>query len=354
MPSPVVLIGNDIHAPLNEMAAWQVERIRERFDLPRDQVVSLQSRKTILNQTSETILRGSPRLIDRVPQAARLFFHLFRLPPNRSRIIHWLGNGNRALRLSLIGFTKLTGRKLVWSPYGVLPGPWPKKSITVIAPHKRVLEKLSSPSTGAVIAPFAPRLPQLVDREWNGRVIFCSVPPKSSEFEERGVVSVIKAFNEIRESEPDVSLTIVNRYEWLHQPLQSLVRDSHAVTIRSGYVPDMLTYLGEFSALVIPYQKPHLAQVPQSVVEACAAGVPCIVRADLAFADELLRSGAGETFENAEQLLEALRRIRADFKGFRSRARELARTSFNEQTNLQALGKVYSRLAGIEFATKNS
>jgi len=353
MPAPVVLIGNDIHAPLNEMAAWQVERIRSRFELSRDQVISIQSRKLVGAQPQETILRGSPRLIDRARQAMQLFRHLLKLPPDHSRVVHWVGNGNRALRLSLMGFTRATGRKLVWSPYGVLPGPWPKRSVTVIAPHQQVLEKIS-PAAGLVIAPFTPRLPQFLERRWNGRVMFCSVPPKPGELAERGVVSTIEAFKELRDEEPEITLTIVNRYEWMSSALQSLAGDTSAVTVETRQVPDMLGYLSEFSVLIIPYEAPHLAQVPQSAVEACAAGVPCIVRSNLSFAKELIAAGAGATFENSSELLQSLRKIRADFSGYRVRARKLAETRFNERSNLNALGEVYSRLGRFEFRPQES
>ncbi len=349
MSASVVLLGNDIHRPLNEMAAWQVERIRERFAIPPEQIVSIQSRKDIPRVRAETIIRGRPGALSRSFQAVKLFTYLARLSHRRSRVIHWVGNGNRALRLALIAFTRITGRRLVWSPYGILPGPWPKGSVTVIAPHQKVLDGIGA--EGAVIPPFCSELPAFEERAWNGRMLFCSVPPKAEEFGERGIVAVTDAIAELSRSGDNVHLTLLNRYEWLHEPLDRLAARTPAVEVVSKYIPDMLSYMRDFSALIIPYEAPHLAQVPQSAVEACAAGLPCIVRRDLAFADELVSSGAGVTYETASDLAKAAEEIRSDFSGYRRRARALAERLFAATPGLDAVAKVYKQLQGIELTS---
>ncbi len=344
----VVLLGNDVHLPLNEMAGRQVEWIRSHFGLPASRVVSLQSRKPAGADSAETIIRGSPAPVHRLRQVASLFRSLGAFPHDASRIIHFVGNGNLLLRLALAAYARLTGRALLFSPLGRLSGPWPKNA-HVLVPHRALLP--AGKQNWHVLPPCAPDAEPAQGRAWSdGKILFCSVPPKAAELDERGLPFLLAIWRALEASgETGATLTILNRYSWMSEPLEELVASFglRSVSVVTEHIADMSEYLRGFAALVVPGHAEHLAQVPQSALEACAAGLPCLVVRGVAFGEDIAAAGAGAVFGDGREFIAAIARIRANYPAVSAAATALVREHFARDAVLRRLGELY---AEIEFA----
>lgn len=355
MSAPVVLIGNDIHLPLNEMASWQVHTLRTHFALAPEQVVSLQSRKKILPESSETILNGNPGITSRIRQLFSLLAHLSHLPKNQSSILHYVGNGNQFLRMVLSIFARFTGRKLVLSTFGrVVRGPLPSH-VHVIVPDKTCLP-LKRSSNWHVVPPYSSGEAARPRDSSAGPILFSSVPPKASELAEREIPFLLRSFARLRRESPSAELLILNRYAWMESSLRIAAKEfaAEGVEVRTCLVNKMSDLLEHVSILVIPYAKNHLPQIPLSTVEALRAGVPCLVASGLALGEQLGEWKAGRCFGSESEFVAAVWEIQGNYRAYSEAALRFAGACFDAEVNLSAIGTIYSSLTHIEILPNDS
>lgn len=349
MPPPVVIIGNDIHGPLCEMGARYAATIVDGLGIAERCVFSIES-----HQTSRTTFGGVsiPRsALGRPVQLLRLLTRLALLKKSESRVLHFVGNGNPELYAALSWFSHVTGRRALFTPFGSVRVPRLSASSVLLCTHEKLCSHYSPPLQEArvrALPPFGSDTADTGPRSWGeGRIVFCSVPVKASELTERGVPFLLDAVAAARHAGLRCSLTILNRYRHLEGPLRELIHRSplQDTVLETGIVTDMQQRLREYSVLTIPYLASHLAQVPQSAVEALSAGVPCLVPKHLAVSDDILGYRAGAVYSCEASFTSALAEIRDNYSECSSGARRLAREQFGKEKLLERLEAIYYGLS---------
>ena len=149
MPRPLatgdmlLYIGNDVHLPLNEMAANQLEQARRQFQIPYANVVSLQTRKPALREDDRHIIHKSS--LGRAKQILQLYTTLKAHASRGVRIVHLWGDGKPLLNSLLCWMTQQLGLKLCFSPTGRLnfKGPLPTHA-HILFPHEHVRDTFTT------------------------------------------------------------------------------------------------------------------------------------------------------------------------------------------------------------------
>lgn len=332
MRADLVLIGNDVHRPLQEMAAHLTENLRAAAELPAARIVSLQSRKA-LTSAGETVVR---KRFGRALQLASLLVALRRFP--RSAALVYIGNGNRALIGTLALFAKLRGQPFVLYPMGSVALPPLLKPDWLWVPHEQLCEHYRregfSPTRLAVMPPFSGTLARQPRRWQGGRLLFASVPPHATEFGQRGLPLLFEGVRLANDLGINVSLTVLNRYAHLHAPLAALIthhRCDGLVQLRSEVIEGVAEFLDPFDLIVAPSGQGALPQVPLSAVEGLTLGIPVIAATSLALGSDLHRYQAGALFDDSKSFVEAIRTVRDSFERHSAGALRLAGERYSRE-----------------------
>ncbi len=344
MPPEIVLIGNDLHGPLCEMGARYADAIVRGLGSEHVQTFSIQTHQPIQSGHSAKVILFRGTGFGRGLQLLQLVWQLLHF--KEPKVLHLIGNGNPGLRRTLRWIARIKGAELVLSPFGILDVLLPAKGVQLLC------------LSDAQCARYAKRFPELqlhlvpnlgaptaspVRKEYNRRLLFCSVPVKAEEFAERGILFLLEA---AKAFEGEFEITILNRYSWLETALEKLISDQGItnVTIETRFVSSIVEYLKDFSAILVPYQASHLAQVPQSAVEGLACGLPCLVSGKVSLSDLVKQHHAGLSFSDLPSFAVALRGLEANYSELSAGALHLAESKFSPEQSLKALSAVYRKL----------
>ncbi len=322
MRADLALLGNDVHAPQQEMAAHLVENLRRAFDLPHSQVFSIQSRKSNSGDGS--------RLIKKLPrplQLCTLLAALAQLP--RKTALLYVGNANPTLLRALSAFSALRRQRFGFYPLGNVALPLCRPHVLWL-PHEEMIAHYQKQHHQrdqiAIVPPFPHFQISAGKRQWmGGKMLFASVPPHAHEFRARGLPQLFEAVQRANRSGIPVELTVLNRYPRLHRALEELRSPFGAtITIRSEVVNDVPKLLEDYDLLVTPSGDGPLPQLPLSALEALSLGIPVLAHRSLALATDLHHYQAGALFDSPDSIVAAVRAIRDEYATYSSGARRLA------------------------------
>ncbi len=321
MRADLVIVGNDIHAPQQEMAAHLAENLRAMFSIPHANVVSIQSRKGDSGDGTQVIKRCS-----RPRQLVALLGTLARRP--RAPLLY-IGNGNRMLLCALAVFCALRRQNLVLYPLGRIRLPHPLPTALWLL-HEDLTsgyrQQGQSPERMSVVPPFANLTVTGAERMWlGGRLLFASVPPHAHEFAERGLPDILEGLRRCNECGIAATLTILNRYHAVHSELERMIAPfGPTVTLRSEVLNDISGLLAQHDLLVAPFGAETLPQLPLSALEALSMGIPVLAHRSLALATDLHQYRAGALFDSRESIVSAVRSLRDEYALYSAGAKRLA------------------------------
>jgi glycosyltransferase involved in cell wall biosynthesis len=342
---PVVLVGRDVHAPYEEMAAVQIRAYRKALGIPASRVVSLQLNKPVAANTGEIVVASRGRALSRPLQLARLLRALGRYPREQGRIVHYVGNGQRVLNEALAVFAAATRRQFFYSPLGSVYLPRSRRALFVTFLHPSVTRTFRGEAPGLradTLAPFADFRARGA-RPSRFELLFCSVPHKASELAKKGLLLLFDAAKRLERLDPSVRLTVLNRHAGVAGDLSRLAarHELNNTSIVNEVVDDMRGYMQRFSALVIPFAEGPNVPVPMSAVEALGMGIPCVVPSWLPMAEDIAAEGAGALFTDAATLAGAVLSVRRDYDRCATASIRLAERSYSSAAALSKLCSLY-------------
>ena len=348
MRADLVLIGNDVHLPLQEMAAHLTANCRAAAELPANRVVSIQSRKGPA-VAGETVIS---RRFSRAAQLASLLRTLGSFP--RAAKLVYIGNGNQTLLTALTLFARLRRQRFVFYPLGAVTLPRAIRPDWIWVPHGRLIEHYQREGQSAARIAIVPPFPGSIavaskPRQWQeGRALFASVPPHPSEFAARGLPLLFEGIRRANELGISIRLTVLNRYTYLDVPLAALIevhRCAEFVALHTALVDDMPSFLDRFDLAVAPAGGGPLPQTPLTAIESLTLGIPVLAASSLALAEDLHRYQAGALFDSSSSFVEAVRSVRDSFPSFSQGALRLASERYSMAQGQSAFFESCARLS---------
>lgn len=176
-------------------------------------------------------------------------------------------------------------------------------------------------------------------------VLFASSPLTAGHFLSRGVHLIVGAAVRL----PEVKFLLVWRGRYLDRLRRMLAAARVTnVEVLDGVVPDMGAVYDRVHATVLPALEAHsFIPCPRSGLESLAHGKPLLASHAVALAADVAEAGAGLAFEPTVAGLEgAIRRLRAGYDGYQSRAQAYIARRFSPSVHLE----LYRRLYGVTAA----
>ncbi len=328
------------------MAAVMAKSFREEFLLSASLVVSLQTRKEINATVEERVIKYSGTILGRIYQLNKLILILLSIKD--LKLIHVVGNGNLILNnvISIVSF--LCRKKVLFSPLGKVYIPLLHKNVFFSFLHRDVMEttckRYSSLTKRAVVIPPYSNFGKNTANENRNKLLFCSTPPHEKELEQRGIPFLIKAMQALEKESADVRLTILNRHPQVADSIKRLISEAGVrnVYLDNASIDDMQSYMSEYGIVVFPSEFDENVQVPMSVIEGAALGIPSLVSDKICLSKDITETGAGKTFNNVESFLVAVKEVREKYLTFSSNTEILISDKYNRSKSLSVIKKFYA------------
>jgi glycosyltransferase involved in cell wall biosynthesis len=347
----ILFIGNDIHEPINEMAAKLADHAGQEFQVPYAKVISIQSRKPVLPGESRRVLplgRGG-----RIGQILRLRKWLRHDIDPAIRLIHFWGDGKKPLNRWLIYEARRSGRSIVFSPTG--PAPFQKNlppCAHIIFPHPEAKQAFlhpihPPPDRHFVIRPLTcPTAPSLRTSGHAKGILFASVPPKAKEFAGRGIPLLIEGMQLLSREGINAELTILNRHPGVAEALFACLPPESTAKIRieTRQVENMQAYMRNFGFIAAPFLSGKSPLVPLSILEGMAVGCPALVSSKIPLADEVVTRRAGMVIDNPEAFARAYLALRTDYADYAKQALKLIGELYGPEQFFNGLERAYDQI----------